>query len=355
MATYTKRTNSLGVRWTVQVRSSGVRETRTFSTKGEAKAWADELERVARLADRGLGPLARQYAAHMTVGQAVTRYKAERAEHLAGARNVRAHLDAWVELLGADTPLEAVQTRDLLAARESLRRRPDGADRTPSTVNRYVATVRRLYSVAVREWGACPHNPAAGLSILREPGGRIRWLDAAELEALLRECRASRNPDLYDAVLVSLSTACRRGELLRLEWRDVDLVAGFLTVRAETSKTNRGRALPLSPQCLALLRARRERATAPRIFPVPLDHFRKPFADACERAHILNFHWHDLRHTAASLLAMSGASALEIQAFTGHTTLQMVKRYVHLSDHHTRALANRLGEKLLPPAQSSGT
>lgn len=350
MATYRKSQNARGTRWLAQVRCAGIRTSQTFDTKAAAVDWARELERVARLADKGLGPLAKQYAAHLTVGQAVTRYKAERADHLAGGRNVKAHLAVWVDLLGADTPLEAVQTRDLLAARESLRK-----GRTAATVNRYVASIRRLYSVAVREWGACPANPAAGLSSLREPGGRIRWLDKEERDNLLRECAASKNPDLHCAVLVSLSTAMRRGELMRLEWRDVDLVAGLLTVRAENSKTNTGRVIPLSAPALAALRARRPSATAPRVFPFAVDHFRSAFTEALNRANIVNFHWHDLRHTAASMLAMEGATPLDIAAFTGHTTLAMVKRYAHLSNAHTRTLADRVGARLLEPPQDSGS
>lgn len=349
MPTLRKTTNSRGVRWLAQVRCAGVRTSQTFDTRADALAWARDLEHQARLADRGLGPLARRHAAHLTLGQAAARFQEERACHLSGCRNVKTQLAVWVELLGAGTPLETVRTDDLVAARETLRR-----DRSPSTVNRYVSTLRRLYSVAVREWGACAANPVSGLSSLREPGGRLRWLDDAERADLLRECRASRNPDLHDAVLLSLNTAMRRGELLRLEWRDVDLVAGLLTVRAENSKTNRGRVLPLSPQALEVLRARRARAVEPRVFPVPLDHFRRAFAEALDRAHILNFHWHDLRHTAASLLAMDGATSLQIAAFTGHTTLAMVQRYAHLSNASTRALANRLGERImLPPPQSS--
>ena len=68
----------------------------------------------------------------------------------------------------------------------------------------------------------------------------------------------------------------------------------------------------------------------------------KMFAEALERAGIGNFHFHDLRHTAASALAMNGATLAEIAEVLGHKTLEMVKRYAHLSEGHTRGVVGRM-------------
>jgi integrase len=69
------------------------------------------------------------------------------------------------------------------------------------------------------------------------------------------------------------------------------------------------------------------------------------FRRACDRAGIRDFHWHDLRHTAASELAKAGASIFEIQSVTGHKTLQMVARYVHTSETHSREALERMVQK----------
>ncbi len=63
---------------------------------------------------------------------------------------------------------------------------------------------------------------------------------------------------------------------------------------------------------------------------------------ALEEAGIGNFRFHDLRHSAASYLAMNGASLAEIAEVLGHKTLQMVKRYAHLSDAHTAGVVERM-------------
>ncbi len=77
----------------------------------------------------------------------------------------------------------------------------------------------------------------------------------------------------------------------------------------------------------------------------PVD-LRKPFETALKRAGIADFKWHDLRHSCASYLAMNGASLAEIAEVLGHKTLQMVKRYAHLSDAHTSKVVARMNEKI---------
>lgn len=372
MAHIQKRLSARGPRYTVQVRRSGVVATQTFSTLQEARAWASEIERAARLADQGLGPLAVEFSRGMTLAQAVARYTATVTPGLATADEITTQLNTWAELLGPDTPLKALTTADIISARETLRARrktqaaprpgqppkPPAPRLTSATVNRYLAALRRMLNVAVREWQVLRVNPAAAVSALREPGGRMRWLNDAERAALLTATAASPDPDLHLAVLVSLSTALRRGELLAIEYRDLDLDAGLLTLRAEITKTNRPRVLNLPPRVHAML-AERARGARPgdHIFPGQAERFRKSFADACTAARLTDFRWHDLRHTAASYLAMQGASPREIAEITGHQTLSMVMRYTHLSSAHSRALSARLEDRVfdttaaLPPPE----
>lgn len=73
----------------------------------------------------------------------------------------------------------------------------------------------------------------------------------------------------------------------------------------------------------------------------------KPWRAACVSAGLGDFRFHDLRHSAASYLAMSGASLMDIAAILGHKTLAMVKRYSHLSEQHTKSAIDRMAEKFL--------
>ena len=73
---------------------------------------------------------------------------------------------------------------------------------------------------------------------------------------------------------------------------------------------------------------------------------RTPWRKALKEAEIENFKFHDLRHSAASYLAMSGPSLAEIAEVLGHKTLQMVKRYSHLSEQHTANVVSRMNERI---------
>jgi integrase len=108
----------------------------------------------------------------------------------------------------------------------------------------------------------------------------------------------------------------------------------------------------LTGQALALMgqHAKVRRLDTVLVFPdatgrKPLG-IREAFEGAVERAGIIDFRFHDLRHTAASYLAMSGASLAEIAEVLGHKTLAMVKRYAHLSEAHTCSVVERMNRAM---------
>jgi integrase len=163
------------------------------------------------------------------------------------------------------------------------------------------------------------------------------------------ECQASRNPNLYVAVVVTLSTGTRKNELLQRLWADIDFERGLLSV--PQTKNKERRAIPLVPHAWDLLRvhavARRSRYVFPRLDgrePCYVDY---TFRNACTRAGLVDFHFHDLRHTSASYLAMSGASLREIAEILGHKTLKQTMRYVHLIEPHTRGVLEKMAQQIL--------
>ena len=232
--------------------------------------------------------------------------------------------------------------------------------RGPATIVRYLAVLSHVFGVAVKEWGWLEDNPLAKVRKPKEPRGRVRFLSDDERERLLAECK--RNPDLYAAVVLALSTGGRRMEILGLRWSQVDLIRR-VAVLHETKNGER-RVLPLTGPALELLRERSRvrRVDTDLVFPgrvkprrssdhktlsepKPID-LRTPFATALRRAGIQDFRWHDLRHSAASYLAMNGASLAEIAEVLGHKTLQMVRRYAHLSEAHTAGVLERMNAKI---------
>jgi integrase len=150
-------------------------------------------------------------------------------------------------------------------------------------------------------------------------------------------------------VLLALSTGMRREEVMSRTWDRVDLKAGRITL--EQTKNGERRTVPLQGEALAAIRYLVRRVDTPLLFSSrkhphkPID-LRTPWETALRRADVRDFRFHDLRHTAASYLAMSGADMLTIAAVLGHKTLSMVKRYAHLSDRHQAEAVARMNAAL---------
>jgi integrase len=178
----------------------------------------------------------------------------------------------------------------------------------------------------------------------KEPRGRVRFLSDDERQRLLKACQASTSQHLYHVVVLALSTGARKMELLSLTWRNVDLKRG--TIALQDTKNGERRTLPLTGLALTMMHQQVQQGDSLLVFPSPdgtkpLD-IRTAWKTAIRRAGIEDFRFHDLRHSAASYLAMSGASLVEIAEILGHKTLQMTKRYAHLSESHTRNVVARM-------------
>ena len=167
-------------------------------------------------------------------------------------------------------------------------------------------------------------------------------------------CAESKTPLLSTVVLIALSTGMRKGELTNLRWPDVDLPNRRITLRE--TKNGETRVVPLVGPALDAMKAHAKvrRLDTDLVFPAsakppkivkPMD-FRGAWEAALKRAEIADFHFHDLRHTTASYLAMNGASLAEIAEVLGHKTLAMVKRYAHLSEAHTAGVVERMNERM---------
>ena len=333
-----------------QVRREGRTLSKNFRLKSDATDWARraEDELVA-------GKVPGRMAKRKTLAEAIERHGLEKPGR---DRSKFERLDWWKAQLGDLKLAQVTEDRidDCLAelAKGEGRRGKNpigtGKRRSPATLNRYLTTLSAVLEDAKRRrW--ITENPARNVSKRTEGRGRERFLSVEERTRLLAACKQSEWPRLPLLVMMALATGARRGELLGLRCRDVDLDAR----RAYLFDTKNGesRTLPLPVRLVEELR-RFHNQTAPDELVYRSDRDpRKPKAiDAPWRAAkaeagIENFRFHDLRHTTASYLAMGGASLLEIADVLGHKTMQMVKRYSHLADHHKADLLDRHADLLL--------
>ncbi|MFT4059795.1 MAG: site-specific integrase [Legionella sp.] len=348
MANIEKRISKEGkVTYRVKVRLKGFpTQTATFERKTDAQKWVQQTESAIREGRH----FKTTESKRRTLGEMIDRYiKDILPTKPKNSKNTLLHLNWWKEELGsfclADiSPAMVAEKRDQLASGITKR----NAKRSPSTVVRYMAALSHAFTLAVKEWGWLDDSPMRRVTKPKEPGGRVRFLSDDERARLLEECKKSDSECLYLAVVLALSTGARRMEILGLQWQDIDLQRGFITLHE--TKNGERRALPLTGHALELMKehAKIRHVNCPLAFPSknfknPID-LRTPFENALKRADITDFRWHDLRHSCASYLAMNGASLAEIAEILGHKTLQMVKRYAHLSEAHTSKVVARMNE-----------
>lgn len=215
-----------------------------------------------------------------------------------------------------------------------------------ATVNRYASAIGAVFTWAIRRRIAPKGfvHPVQGIEQQRETPGRTRFLSEDERQRLLAACRESKWPRLYLLVLMALTSGARRGELLGLRWRDVDLAQRVAHVAR--SKNGDAKTLPLVAGVIDELQRFKGAADA-LVFPARLDPshpmaIEERWRQALRAARIRGFRFHDLRHSAASLLAANGATLLEIGDLLGHRSVSMAKRYSHLTTGHRAALVERV-------------
>jgi integrase len=216
------------------------------------------------------------------------------------------------------------------------------------TLNRYTVALSAVFTWSIRQRIAPRNyvNPVRAVPAFPESEGRVRFLSDDERERLLAACRASKWDRLWLLVMLAITTGARRGELIGLRWRDIDLQRRVASVAR--TKNGDPKVMPLVPLVLAELErfaegSKPEALVFPaRLRPATPMAFEDRWQQALKAARVHKFRWHDLRHTCASYLAQQGASLLEVADVLGHKTVRMAARYSHLSAHHRAALVERV-------------
>ena len=245
---------------------------------------------------------------------------------------------------------------------------------TKATAYRDLATLRAALSMAV-EWKLLERNALLGMRQKATESRKIvRFLSPAE-EARLRQAMSARDrklvqgrangnavrrarqiptlPDipmdgfgdhLTPAVLLAMNTGLRRGELLSLQWSDIDLEAKIVTVQASNAKNGRQRHLPLNLEALSVVtKWHRQSGGECGVFE-PKD-VKKGWNALLSQANIATFRFHDLRHHFASRLVMAGVDLNTVRELLGHSDLKMTLRYAHLAPEHLAAAVEKLNHE----------
>jgi integrase len=359
------------VAYRAQVRIKGrPTESATFPNRKEAQAWGVSIEAAIRENRHFPNAPARRTSFDALVQDYTKTVLNEPGRFDDKERTTRERQLKWWSEKFSGLSLAEVTADRISAARDDLAEEeftrglahevpetgelvePKRYKRSGATVNRYIAALSHALSFGVKDRRVLDRNPVSDIRRKKEPRGRTRFLSDEERTELLKACAKSVWQPLRTLVLLAITTGARKGELTGLRWADVDLKKGRALVHE--TKNDEPRTLPLAGQVLEALRdlklmdsARSEYVfPQPSGLPGPYEHFDAHWYTALKAAGIEDFHFHDLRHTTASMLAAQGASLLEIADVLGHKTLAMVKRYSHLVvDHKAKVIEKMVAAK----------
>lgn len=361
MATIETRNTDTGSTYRVKVRLKGhPTQSASFDKLTDAKKWATQTEAAIREG--------RYFPASIikakTLADAIERYKNEQLHELKDAKGRWQLLQYWLKHYG-DYTLPHL-TADLLAkARDELSKRQLISKATapntnalikllsPARVNRYLTALSPVLTACVKEWGWIEYNPMIKVRKRKEPAGIVRFLSKDERSRLMLALKEPTTPPhLLPIVLLALFTGARQKNILSLTWSQVDFDRRCIILT--DTKNGERQTLPLVEPALSAVvawKAKPQKTVTPLLFPSTTKTAKhitinKTWQTLLQKAQVEGFRFHDLRHSFASELAMSGASLAEIAAGTGHKTLQMVKRYAHLSQDHTTGVVERMAAKV---------
>lgn len=215
---------------------------------------------------------------------------------------------------------------------------------SPATVNREVACLKCMFNKAI-EWKDARENPVSGIELLAENNKRIRYLEREEIKTLIDNCDKYFRP----VVITALNTGMRRGEIINLKWENVDPKRGIIYLL--DTKNGTQREVLMNEVVKKIFTELHRRKKSEYVFTKKDgEHYKdvqKFFVAALKKSGIIDFRFHDLRHTFASHLVMMGVDLKTVQELMGHKKIEMTLRYSHLSPAHKKSAIERLGSEMV--------
>ncbi len=338
------------VSYQVRVRRVGFPSfVKTFDRLDEAKAWKAATETKLNKGEQ----VATTRQARYKVADAVDDFK----KHLQGSESQRRYAgrikddmgDVAVKNLTAEFVQNYVKFKSQQIVLPPKNRTVAQSEREKKTVYEGGTVRKYFYTLkAVCEWHAAFHKyplitPWNIIKLPPEDNARERRLLPEEEQRLLAAClltgKGRKNGEaLTFLIRIALETAMRQGELLKMEWSEVNFENRSIRLPAKKTKTRKDRVVPMTTVCSALLQEYKEKHKKEgesRVFwmwECEVPSLASRFGRLTKEAGVENFRFHDLRHEATSRFFEKGQGLTDIQiaSITGHSDLRMLKRYTHL-------------------------
>ena len=203
----------------------------------------------------------------------------------------------------------------------------------PATLNRDLAILKNAFNRAIYKWEPAwaTVNPMKKVEMEAENNERDRWLNDEEWNNLQK----SLPRWIKEIILLDIQTGLRQGELITLRWPMVDLSRRVVTIPRPNTKNNEPKTVPLNDIAMDILKNRPRSLQTDLVFFTRnhtqhrADNVRREFRKVIRRSGIIDFRFHDLRHTFASRCLHSGADLYQVQKLLGHKNGAVTQRYAH--------------------------
>ena len=269
----------------------------------------------------------------LTFVQAADKYWAVHLSKKKGAKKLKYTLEAIKKYFG-NKQLAKITTEDV---QQFYNKKLEKT--SPSTANRHFTTLRAVINKAVKLKLYKGENPCNGVDKEKENPARTNYLDADQICDLISFAPV-RSKNL---IALAIGTGMRRGEILRLDWNDIDLGNGIIHIHL--AKSGEPRNIPIIRPLRHILLGMKQRSG--RVFPLTEKMVEYDFKQARNKAGLTELHFHDLRHTFASHFMMNGGSLTYLQSILGHADLKMTQRYAHFSPTYLQQ-AIKVVDNLIP-------
>ena len=306
-------------KWTAEIRQPDNKYiSKTFLKKSNASNWAREME---YLLDK------QQYedfsdSARLTLGDLIMRYRDEITPTKKGSACEGHKLNLMLRHKIAKCRLLELKAKNIFDFKSDIR-----INRKPATINKYIHYIYTIWETARIQWDiALPsRNPVSLVGKEKIKTKIDRILSPDEYRDLLVAASKSNLPFLADIIEFAYITAMRFGEITKLEVKDIDFHKSI--AKLLDTKNGEDRAVPLTKRALEICNKYRFRNA---LFDIKRDQFRHYYEQACRRAKIKDFRFHDLRACAITNLFLRGWSIAEVSVVSGHKSWSELKRYTRI-------------------------
>jgi len=209
------------------------------------------------------------------------------------------------------------------------------------TINRELACLKHMFTIAEKLGRFDDKNPVKKVEFFQERQYVMKILDREEINRLIDAAADHLKPIL----IIALNTGMRRGEIFNLRWSDIDFIDHYIHIKK--TKSNVMRKVPMNSVVATTLKniEKKSEFIFPSLWSKKHKHINdvfNSFKTACSNAGIKDLRFHDLRHTAATLMVTGGVDLATVSQILGHSTIQMTMKYAHPTPENKRSAVNVL-------------